>query len=212
MGDILILLVDDEVIHLKIANKILTDEGYETVVFTSAEEALSFLSGNRKPDLILLDIEMPETSGLKAISTIKEIEGCDNIPVIFLTSDSSTQSELKGLELGAVDYIKKPYKKSIILARIKAHLNTYNIIREKETGKNDPLAIFDQSILEKTRSILSPTEYEVACLIALGYSNKDAANQLSYSYGYVKQLTHDIYKKLNLTKRSELRLYFNNEL
>lgn len=208
----LILLVDDEMIHLKIANKILVDEGYETVAFTSAEEALNYLRENRKPDLILLDIEMPVISGLKAISAIKEIDGCETIPVIFLTSDSSTQSELKGLELGAVDYIKKPYKRPIILARIKAHLNTYNIIKEIETEKNDPLAIFNQDILEKAKSLLSPTEYEVACLIALGYSNKDAAAQLCYSYGYVKQLTHDIYKKLGLNKRSELRLYFNNEL
>lgn len=137
-----ILVVDDNVTNLKFAEQALKPH-YKVTLLTSAMQTMKFLSKNI-PDLILLDIKMPEINGYEICKTIKSIDRLKNIPIIFLTALSDVESELKCLNLGAIDFIGKPFVPELMLSRIKTHLELANyrknlefLVREKtETIEN----------------------------------------------------------------------------
>jgi len=115
-----IFLVDDNPVYLVAGKKILQDK--YTVVTIPSGEKLLFLLKNNRPDMILLDVEMPEMSGYDVIWKIKTNPETRDIPVIFLTGNDEPEDELKGLSLGAVDYIKKPFSPPLLLEKIEFHL------------------------------------------------------------------------------------------
>ncbi|MCL1824662.1 MAG: response regulator [Betaproteobacteria bacterium] len=115
-----IVIVDDNVTTLKIARNTLHGH-YETYALPSGTVLFNLLE-KITPDLILLDIEMPEISGYEAIRKLKADERLSEIPVIFVTSRYDEGSELEGLSLGAIDYITKPFSPALLLRRIKNHL------------------------------------------------------------------------------------------
>ncbi len=120
-----VLVVDDSIMSRTRLKKPLTDAGFIVCCVESGEEALDFLK-NSKPDIILLDMIMPGISGLEVLAKIKENDNLKNIPVIFLTGEDSKEPKLKTFELGAVDYITKPFLKEEVIARVKIHLkNSY---------------------------------------------------------------------------------------
>jgi diguanylate cyclase (GGDEF)-like protein len=115
-----ICIVDDSMVSLTVARDMLKDS-YEVYASTSAEEFFKIIE-IEPPDLILLDVGMPKISGYDAIKILKEDRRFADIPVIFLTAKADKESELKGFELGAVDYISKPFHMPILKARINTHL------------------------------------------------------------------------------------------
>lgn len=117
-----ILLVDDTPANLKILGQCLRDR-YDVSVATSGAQALSMVWNKQPPDLILLDIIMPEMDGYEVCRQLKEHPDSCDIPIIFVTALSEAGEETKGLELGAVDYVTKPFSPSIIRARVKNHLD-----------------------------------------------------------------------------------------
>ena len=117
MGD-WILVIDDDAANLRMASRILGAEGTRVSCLKSGEDALKFLQGNR-PDLILLDIHMPKMDGFATIAAIKESTATADIPVIFLTADDDSGAETKGLEMGAMDFIKKPFIPEVLLLRVR---------------------------------------------------------------------------------------------
>ena len=119
--DFLILIVDDSRMNRLVLSKSLTREGYEFVEAEGADAALNILD-YRKPDLILLDVVMPEMSGFDFCRLLKQRESTREIPIIFITSLNSTEDKIKGLELGAVDFITKPFNTAEILARIRTQV------------------------------------------------------------------------------------------
>lgn len=115
------MVIDDNVTNLNIAKSILKDR-YEVSLVLDGEKAIKTIT-KRPPDLILLDILMPNKSGFEVIEEIQKLGSPYNtIPVIFLTSKSDDDSEVLGLDLGAVDYIRKPFSASILLKRVELHL------------------------------------------------------------------------------------------
>ena len=116
-----ILVVDDETINIKMMINALKHD-YITLVATSGVKALSLVRSDNPPDLILLDISMPEMDGYEVCSHIKNNEQFNNIPIIFISASDSEQEQVKGLELGAVDYLTKPVCLPILKAKIKSHL------------------------------------------------------------------------------------------
>ena len=120
VGQKTIFLVDDDVTNL-VAGDVTLSRLYKTFTMNSGFLLLKMLERNI-PDLILLDVEMPEMSGYETIEILKKREETRNIPVIFLTAHNDTESELKGLSLGAVDYIIKPFSPPLLLKRIEVHL------------------------------------------------------------------------------------------
>jgi diguanylate cyclase (GGDEF)-like protein len=116
-----ILIVDDEAINIKALQLVLGDE-YNLIFATTGEMALRMALEPPQPDLILMDIVMPGLDGFEVCARLKQDDRTRNIPVVFLTARWETSEEARGLELGAVDYIRKPFSPPIIKARIRNHL------------------------------------------------------------------------------------------
>ncbi|MGN0290696.1 MAG: SpoIIE family protein phosphatase [Lachnospiraceae bacterium] len=118
-----ILLVDDNLTSLKQAAALLKDH-YKVSMVKSGKQALEFLE-KFTPNLILLDIEMPEMDGFETISRIKNDERFKKIPVIFLTGNHDTATEMKGFEYGAVDFITKPFSQEVMFHRINLQIELF---------------------------------------------------------------------------------------
>jgi CheY-like chemotaxis protein len=118
----LILLVDDAPANLQVAREILKD-AYRTRVATSGAKALELVKAQPPPDLILLDVMMPEMDGYEVCTQLKADVVTRDIPVIFLTAMTDVKDETRGFEVGAVDYIHKPFSPPVVLARVQTHLN-----------------------------------------------------------------------------------------
>ena len=115
-----ILLVDDEVDILEFLKYNLEQDNFEVLVSSNGKDALKKISQN--PDLIVLDIMMPEVDGFELYQQIKTNKEYQDIPIIFLTAKSGETDEIKGLDLGASDYIQKPISPKKLIARIKSNL------------------------------------------------------------------------------------------
>lgn len=116
-----VLAVDDNLLNLKLIEKSLSKEGYRIFSSTNGPDARA-IAEKERPDLILLDIEMPGENGFDVIEKLKLNPDTNPIPVLFLTGVSEVDSKLKGFELGAVDYITKPFHPLEVLARVRIHL------------------------------------------------------------------------------------------
>jgi len=115
-----ILVIDDEKMNIIALAHFLKPQ-YEIIVAVDGASALE-AAAKHMPDIILLDIIMPDISGFEVIIKLKDCEETKNIPVIFITGLNSANDEEKGLSLGAVDYINKPFNKSIVKSKVKTHL------------------------------------------------------------------------------------------
>jgi diguanylate cyclase (GGDEF)-like protein len=116
-----ILIIDDEKMNLKVLADLLKED-YSPVLARDGEQGLQHALGDSPPDLILLDVVMPQMGGYEVIKRLKDNERTKNIPVIFVTSLDSVVDEEHGLKLGAVDYITKPFSPPIVKIRVHNHL------------------------------------------------------------------------------------------
>ncbi len=116
-----ILIVDDTPINLGVISGALKDS-FNTKVATNGEKALAIASAEEKPDLILLDVMMPGMDGYEVCRRLKANPATQNIPVIFLTGQTGAEDETRGFEVGAVDYIHKPFSAAIVKVRVRLHL------------------------------------------------------------------------------------------
>jgi signal transduction histidine kinase len=125
----LILIVDDQSTNLEIICETLSAAGLEVAIATSGERALQQIDRER-PDLILLDIMMPGMDGFATCRRLKANPVTCDIPVMFMTALADTESKVKALELGAVDYVTKPFQVQEVLARVKTHLQLHHLRHE----------------------------------------------------------------------------------
>jgi len=117
----LVLIVDDAPANLQVVHAILKDE-FKIRVATSGPKALDLVKAEPKPDLILLDVVMPEMDGYEVCGILKATPEAKDIPVIFLTGQTETDDETKGFQVGAVDYIHKPFSPAVVKARVHTHV------------------------------------------------------------------------------------------
>lgn len=116
-----VLVVDDVPDNIRVLSRMLVDDGHEVSAATNGRQALK-LAATSAPDLILLDVMMPEMNGYDTCAALKADPLLQTIPVIFITALTDVEDETRGLNLGAVDYITKPFKEAIVRARVKTHL------------------------------------------------------------------------------------------
>jgi len=115
-----VLIVDDEPTNIEILNRALGTD-YEILAVTSGKEALE-IAAHQSPDLIVLDIIMPVMSGYEVLQNLKQSASLKEIPVVFITALDREDRETRGLELGAVDYITKPFNPAVVKLRVKTQL------------------------------------------------------------------------------------------
>jgi putative two-component system response regulator len=126
-----IVLVDDDITNLRIGKAVLGDV-YDVLTIPSGEKLLRFLD-TAHPDLILLDVRMPEMDGYEVIRHLKQNEKTADIPVVFLTAKDDADSAFRGLSLGAIDYIYKPFSAPLL----KKRLENYLLIFERQRALKD---------------------------------------------------------------------------
>ena len=145
-----ILVVDDLAENLDVVRGVLADD-YKVKAAINGQIALKIIQG-QKPDLILLDINMPGMDGYELCQRLKDEPATKDIPVIFVTGQESVANEALGLEMGAVDYIKKPINPPILLARLRAHLNLADARDKLREHKNNLEQLVEEKIVEVLES------------------------------------------------------------
>ena len=128
-----ILIVDDEKFNIKVLTEFLQND-YRIMVAKTGEQALKAVKSQTPPDLVLLDIIMPEMDGYEICKRIKTDPKSKHIPVIFVTAVSEAMDAAKGFELGAVDYITKPFNPVTVKARVNTHIQLYTAMRDLKTA------------------------------------------------------------------------------
>lgn len=161
-GDFMILVIEDDMVLGESLSFFLNEEGFKTVVKTNGKDALEYLKSNNV-EVVLLDVNLPDISGFDLIGKIKSIK---DFSIIFLTANDLEVSIVRGLELGADDYITKPFKAKELVARIK------NVIRRNNTSSN--LIYIKNIIIDTARAkvtkngndiILTSLEYKILLLL-----------------------------------------------
>lgn len=147
-----ILLVDDEPDILEFLKYNLEQEGYQVITGTDGQQALDKISQN--PDLIVLDIMMPKLDGFEVMERIRSDKRYKDIPVIFLTAKAGEVHEIKGLELGASDYIQKPISPKKLIARVKANLKKSELTSAAKEKLPDSITFGPIEIDRKTFTVL----------------------------------------------------------
>ena len=153
-----ILIVDDNPTNLEVLSESLSREGFRIAVALDGESALEQVAYH-KPELILLDVMMPGIDGFETCRRLKEDPSTYDIPVIFMTALSDTENKVKGLSLGAIDYIAKPFQQEEVLARVKVHLKVQTLTRTLQSKNNllkDEIALREREI-----SLRKETEVEL---------------------------------------------------
>lgn len=178
-----ILVVDDDPTNLRFLNEILK-EHYQPYLAPSGKRALAFLD-RIKPDLILLDIEMPEMNGYEVISAVKANPKWKDIPVIFLTGQEGRDKEQAALDLGAVDYILKPISTGIVKARVGLHMELESYRKNLEK-----MVEIRTSQLKNTQDAILDT---LAALTSLR-DNETGSHILRTTY-YVEALINNLRQK-----------------
>ncbi len=140
------LIVDDIPANIKVLAETLKSD-YEISFATNGQQALEIARSKNPPDLILLDIMMPGMDGYDVCRTLKADKVTQSIPVIFITAKSEEEDETKGLEIGAVDYITKPFCPAIVKVRVRTHLERKQA--EEERVKREKL----QGVLETAGAV-----------------------------------------------------------
>jgi len=163
-----LLLVDDNPTNLQVLYQTLETTGCKLLVAKNGETALS-IAQKASPDLILLDIMMPGIDGFEVCRRLKDNPVTSNIPVIFLSALTDTKDKVQGLQLGAVDYVSKPFQPDEVIARVNTHLTIHRLKREVEK-KKDALENELKVVSDVQRRLLPKTLPEIAGLkIAVHY-------------------------------------------
>ncbi len=131
-----VLIVDDSVENIQVIMESLNSIGCKFLYAKNGVEGIQRVKYHH-PDLILLDIMMPQMDGFEVCTILKQDEQTKNIPIIFLSAIDENRDVLKGFDLGAVDYVSKPFRSSELIARIKTHLKLYKYEQKLEQKINN---------------------------------------------------------------------------
>ncbi len=205
-----ILIIDDNPTNLGLLFDYLENKGFKVLVDTDGESALKAIN-KAKPDIILLDILMPGTDGFDICRRLKANFKTCNIPVVFMTALTESADEVKGLELGAVDYITKPLQVEKVLARVTTHL-TVRSLQKQLQEKNDKLEERNNQLQEALDNIKTLTGLLPICTNCKkikddeGYWNQleqyfSSRSDVLFSHGLCPDCADALYGKQDWYKR-----------
>jgi class 3 adenylate cyclase len=172
----LVLIIDDTPTNVAVVSGLLKDS-FKTKVATNGEKALALAAAAEKPDLILLDVMMPGMDGYEVCRRLKADPATSEIPVIFLTGKTDSIDEEKGFEVGAVDYIHKPFSGPIVLARVRTQLALQEALSQAQEARDqaDELlhVLLPKKAADEIRSIgtVIPRRYENVAVLFCDVTN-----------------------------------------
>ena len=188
-----IVIVDDDIANLQVAGHILSKDGYYVTALKSGQALLNHVE-NHLPDLILLDVNMPAMDGFETMKKLKTLErDVADIPVIFLTAEDSADAESKGLSLGAMDFIKKPFVPEVLLLRVRNTIELITLQRslsdEVERKSRENRDLFIHVVASLADAIDAKDTY------TKGHSGRVAeySREIAKRAGYSPQKQNDIY-------------------
>lgn len=192
----LILIVDDSPTNIKVLFELLQESGFRVLVAKSGESAIDKLQAV-KPDLILLDVMMPGIDGFEVCRRLKAAKDTQDLPIIFMTALSDAIDKVKGLSLGAVDYITKPFQHEEVLARVDVHLKLYRLNKELEQRVAERTAALTIALEQLQRSQLQLVQSEkmsaLGQLIAgIAHEINNPLNFLKNNFTYVEKHVRDL--------------------
>lgn len=200
-----ILIVDDNSANLGVLSDALSQEGFEVRVAKSGKMALERVK-YALPDLILLDVMMPEMDGFETCRRLQANPDTTHIPVIFMTALSDTANKVEGFQLGAVDYITKPFQQEEVLARVKLHLKLH-VLAEKLEEKN---MLLEQKVVEVSKAYEDLQKMQIKLIqsekmsglgqLAAGIAHEinNPINFIAGNLGYAQEYAHKLLKIIHL--------------
>ncbi len=184
----IILIVDDSPENIQVLSSVL-GEKYQIKAATSGETALKICLSDKKPDLVLLDVIMPEMDGYEVCRRLKASEEAKDIPIVFVTAMSEVDDETHGLELGAVDYLVKPVKPAIVLQRVKNHLT----LKASADFLKDKNEFLQREIDKRTQEIVAIQDVTIQALASLAETrDNDTGNHIRRTQYYVRALAEKL--------------------
>lgn len=191
-----IVVVDDDATNLQMAGIILSKNRMRVTAFKAARLLLDFLRAGNRPDLILLDIRMPDMDGFEALDRIKELEKeleMEEIPVIFLTANDNEDAETRGLAMGALDFIKKPFVPDVLIVRVRHILELVrlqNFLAAEVEEKTREYKALSMQVVQAMADAI-----DVKDAYTNGHSGRVAyySREIAKRYGYLQKQLEDIY-------------------
>ena len=183
-----ILVVDDTPDNLTLMSGLLKDK-YKVKIANNGERALKVAMTGTPPDIILLDIMMPVMDGYETCRHLKEYPETRDIPVIFLTAKAEIEDEMKGFDLGAVDYITKPISPPIVMARVQTQLQLKKV-RDYLKDQNEFL---EAEVQKRTREVVAVQEVTILAMASLAETrDNDTGNHIRRTQFYVRALAEKL--------------------
>ena len=188
-----ILVIDDDLMSLKVLDRVFRRAGMEGTMCRSGKEALAVLSGDYMPDVILLDVHMPEVSGFEMLRKLKADAKFREVPVVFLTGDEDVKTESLGLSEGAADFIRKPFASEVLLRRLR------NIIELDRLHKD-----MEKEIRAKTEKLQRAYIQIVEALAA----SVDAKDRYTHGHsGRVAMYAREIARRAGYSETEQDRIF-----
>ena len=158
-NDARILIVDDALKNIQVLGTMLRKEGYQIQVAQNGLQALKVVE-TELPDLILLDVMMPQLDGFETCKLLKASERTKEIPIVFLTAKTETEYVIEGFDLGAVDYVTKPFNPTELLVRVNTHLTLYRLQQKLEQQVERRTAELRRALAELRKALQKATDAE----------------------------------------------------
>lgn len=214
----LILIVDDNPNNIQVVATIIAEYGYELGIAMNAKEAYKFLEVTT-PALILLDVDMPETSGYEVCSTLKRNKKYKDIPIIFLTVKDATEDIVRAFDLGAVDYVTKPFYSKELIARVRTHISLKKAndeLEKKNLELKKSLEMKDEFLSLISHEFRTPLNVISTAIQAMSYICAGELTDKSRKYlGMIKQNTYRqlrlVNNLLDITRANAGRIKINRK-